>query len=344
MFDFFKRKKAPPAEEQREQFPLSFRLGMTQSDPNLFCDLTKMPHLLVAGSKEEKAGWLGSVVVSLAADKKAEEMQLLLLDSVDGNLAKFAPLPHLLVPVVSDAKQALSSLSWIVIEMQRRYEIIQEAGVRDFTRYNLLLPAKPLTRLVVVVDELAELMAFARDEAESTLCRLAQMGRGAGIHLIVATSYPMPFVVTGILKANLPSRITFALKNGDESRAVLDTAGAETLKTGEMLYLPVGASKPIRVITCPTSDEDAKNALEMLTHREKKADADPLLEQAILLALEHGQLSTSLLQRKLNMGYARAARLVDALEEMKVVGTYDGAKPRTVLWTRADYDEYKKTL
>ncbi len=346
MFDFLKRKKEAPAEERCERAPLSFRLGFSEGK-DLFCDLAKMPHLLVAGDKGEKAGWINTVLVSLAVDNPSEAVQLVLMDSTEGALEQFSALPHLMVPLICEAKKAINSLNWIVIEMQRRYEIIQAAGVRDITEYNRTLPFDPLPRLVVVVNELAELMSFDRDGTETALCRLAQMGRGAGIHLILATSHPAPFVVTGILKANLPSRIAFALKNEDESRAVLDTAGAEALSEGEMLYLPVGASKPIRVITCPTTDEDVKGALELMSYRKKKEEAkpsvDPLRDQAILLALEHGQLTTSLLQRKLNIGYARAARLVDLLEEMKVVGPYCGAKPRDVLWNETRYQELKDT-
>lgn len=340
MFDLFQKKKDLQEKAPREMFPLSFRLGICDGKET-YCALSKMPHLLVAGKKEEKHGFLNATLLSFAHDYTEEALQLLLLDSVDGGLSQFASLPQLLVPVEDDVKKQLSHLSWMLIEMKHRYTVFQEAGVRNFNEYNNVIPAEVMPRIVIVVNELAEMTAFSLAEAEESLCRLAQMGRAAGIHLILATAHPAPFVVTGILKANLPSRIAFALQNGEESRAVLDVGGAEKLGEGEMLYLPLGAAKPMRVITCPATDEDVANSLDFLKKKKEKPEVDPLLEKAILLGLERGELSTSLLQRKLEIGYARAARILDLLEEMKAVEPYCGAKPRKVLWTGADFEAYK---
>ncbi len=339
-------------EEDRPPCLLTFALGQDSKFQRVFCDLAKMPHLLLAAKNfEEKNGFLNAMLVSFLCDYEPEEVQLLLIDSSKGELSKFSSLTHTMVPATSNPAKCISNLNWAVIEMQRRFELIQEAGVRDLAGYNSARPDSAMSRLVVVISELAELMVYSAAEAENVVCRLAQMGRAAGIHLVVATCFPKSQVVTGVIGATIPARIAFALESEEDSRRILNTAGAENLRgEGDLLYLALGATEPISILTCPTSDEEARLACDTIFACKDAEKSDPppredlLLDSAIEVALEHGKLSTSLLQRKLEIGYARAARLLDRLEEMKVVGEYCGAKPRTVLWTREDYDAYKKSL
>lgn len=347
LFQFFKDRFS---KEERPPCLLTFPLGQDSEMQRVFCDLVKMPHLLLAAKNfEEKKGFLNSMLVSLLCDYEPEEVKLVLLDSEKGELEKFGGLSHALIPPVNQPKKSISTLSWLAIEMRRRFDAFEEAGVRDLAGYNEANPDTAMARLVVVISELAELMESSAAEAENVVCRLTQMGRAAGIHLVVATCRPESHILTGVICANIPSRIAFQLASEEDSRYILQTAGAEKLLgEGDLLYLPLGAKEPISILTCPTGDEEARLACETIFSdmneetTNTNSHEDPLLDSAIEVGLEHGRLTTSLLQRKLSIGYARAARLLDRLEEMRVVGEYCGAKPRPVLWTREHFDAYKK--
>jgi len=305
------------------------------------------------------------------------------------NLIEFTPykgIPHLLIPVVSDPKKAAGALAWAVSEMERRFELIKEVGARNIAGYNDITkddPEKPpMCQIVIIIDELADLMMTARDEVENSICRLAQKARAAGMHLVIGTQRPSVDVVTGLIKANVPSRIACTVASQVDSRTIIDISGAEKLLgKGDMLFSPVGCMKPIRVQGAFVSDSDVEAVAEYLKKNftaeydksiiddiereaakcgEKKkgksldsgddmsgnsggslADSDEMVMPAIQVALSAGQLSTSLLQRKLSLGYARAARIVDILEQMGVVSGFEGSKPRRVLITEEQYLEMK---
>ncbi|MBQ3075924.1 MAG: DNA translocase FtsK, partial [Clostridia bacterium] len=296
-------------------------------------------------------------------------------------------IPHLLVPVVSDSKKAAGALNWAVIEMERRFILLEELGVRDIKGYNEAVKNDPdhhhMSHIVIIIDELADLMMTAKNEVETSICRLAQKARAAGMHLVIGTQRPSVDVITGLIKANVPSRIACTVASQVDSRTIIDIIGAEKLLgKGDMLYAPVGSSKPLRVQGCFVSDAEVEavcdfiraqraasydEAVSNLIEREaqkcgekKKGfggfddedgpapgsvglfhDKDPLLEKAIDIAVSEKKVSTSLLQRKLSVGYARAAKLIDFMAEMNVVGEYAGSKPREVLWTEQYYAEYK---
>jgi len=288
-------------------------------------------------------------------------------------------IPHLLIPVVTDPKKAAGSLQWAVTEMMRRYKAMSDAGVRDLESYNGIVEAEgegqKLPQVVVIIDELADLMLVAAKEVEESICRIAQMGRAAGIHLIIATQRPSADVITGLMKANIPSRIAFAVASAMESRIILDTQGAEKLVgKGDMLYAPIGAGKPMRVQGCFVSDPEVEAVTsfvkenfntdydqEVLEEIERKAaqtgngkatasdpepnqsemDGDEMLPAAVDVILETGQASVSMLQRRLKLGYARAARIVDEMEEKGIVGPFQGSKPRSILVTKEQWQAMK---
>ncbi|MBQ7870842.1 MAG: DNA translocase FtsK, partial [Oscillospiraceae bacterium] len=290
-------------------------------------------------------------------------------------LGVYNGIPHLLIPVVTDPKKAAGALQWTVTEMMRRYRLMSEEGVRDLESYNKAVCNDPdqstMPQIVVVIDELADLMLVAAKEVEESICRIAQMGRASGIHLVIATQRPSADVITGLMKANIPSRIAFAVSSAMESRIILDTPGAEKLVgKGDMLFAPLGQGKPKRVQGCFVTDDEVQavvNAIkektdsdyssEILEQIEKRAEqngkggaepaaaasseseGDELLPAAVEVILETGQASVSMLQRRLKLGYARAARIVDEMEERGIVGPFEGAKPRQLLITREQWDQ-----
>lgn len=341
---------------------LTLCLGKDITGTPVIADLTRMPHLLIAGATGSgKSVCINTLIHSILFKSRPDEVKFLLVDPKRVELANYNGIPHLIAPVVTDPKKAAGALKWIVTEMETRYELFAAAGVRDIVRYNFLRTQDkkevhpPLPYVVVIIDELADLMMVAPGDVEEAICRLAQMARAAGIHLIVATQRPSVDVITGIIKANIPSRIAFGVSSQTDSRTILDMNGAEKLLgRGDMLYYPMGASKPLRVQGCYLSDKEVENVVTFLQNQAKpeyqeipnmdigKAKTenmeDELFYQAAQLFIEGGTASVSLLQRRLRIGYTRAARLMDFLEEKGVVGGYEGSKPREVLMTRGQFE------
>lgn len=333
--------------------------------------IDKMPHLLIAGATGSgKSVCINTIITSIIYKSSPEDVKLLLIDPKVVELSIYNGIPHLLIPVVTDPKKAASALSWAVDEMEKRYKLFAENSVRDVNAYNTKMKNKEeqLPKIVVIIDELADLMMVAAQEIEDYICRLAQMARAAGIHLIVATQRPSVDVITGTIKANIPSRISFAVSSQVDSRTILDMSGAEKLLgNGDMLFFPSYYSKPVRVQGAYISDEeveaivksisvkdDSQYDMNIIEKLENPKDVlfdggDELLPEAISLVVEEGQASISLLQRRLKIGYARAARIIDEMEERGIVGGYEGSKPRKVLITPeeleslsgSDNSEYK---
>lgn len=350
-------------EFQNSNSKLSMSLGKDITGTPIVADLTKMPHLLIAGATGSgKSVCVNTLINSILFKARPDEVKFLLVDPKMVELTNYNGIPHLIAPVVTDPKKAAGALKWIVTEMETRYELFASSGVRDVVRYNFLRTqekkedAPPLPYVVVIIDELADLMMVAPGDVEDSICRLAQMARAAGIHLIIATQRPSVDVITGLIKANIPSRIAFAVSSQTDSRTILDMNGAEKLLgRGDMLYYPMGASKPVRVQGCFLADKEVENVVRFLQNQatpeyqeipnielgsSKVEDAgDELFHQASLLFIESGNASVSLLQRRLRIGYTRAARLMDLLEEKGVVGGYEGSKPREVLLTRGQFEQ-----
>lgn len=353
-------------------------LGEDVAGTPIYLDIAKMPHLLIAGATGMgKSVCINSMIVSLLYKASPDEVKLILIDPKKVELNIYNGLPHLLVPVVSDPKKAAGSLQWAVSEMERRFTLIEEVGVRDLKAYNQITKDDPdkefLPQVVIIIDELADLMMTAPDDVEESICRLAQKARAAGMHLIIGTQRPSVDVITGLIKANIPSRIAFTVASQVDSRTILDITGAEKLiGRGDMLYAPVGCTKPIRVQGAFVSEKEIEGVLEFIRRtygtgvyneeviasieqeaarcgQSKKGaseggdasdmDADPMLRDAIELAVETGKISTSLIQRKLSLGYGRAAKLIDAMEARGIVSPPEGQKPRTVLISRQQYME-----
>lgn len=356
--------------------PLTIALGKDIAGVAQVADLCKMPHLLIAGSTGSgKSVCVNSIIMSLVFRSGPEDVKLILIDPKVVELAEYNGIPHLLMPVITEPKKAAGALSSAVAEMERRYRLFADNNVRDIKTFNKLAATDPMLEklpyIAIVIDELADLMMVAGKEVEDYICRIAQKARAAGIHLIVATQRPSVDVITGLIKANIPSRIAFAVSSQIDSRTILDASGAEKLLgNGDMLFLPVGASKPVRVQGTFVTDEEISAVLsfikstssaqydeEMIAEMERRAVAekgskkgeddaeggalDPMFEQAVECVIEAGQASTSLLQRRCKLGYARAARIMDQMEQEKVIGPYEGAKPRAVLVTRAQWQERK---
>ncbi|MGN0984663.1 MAG: DNA translocase FtsK [Gemmiger sp.] len=358
--------------------PLTMALGRDIAGTAQVADLCKMPHLLIAGSTGSgKSVCVNSIIISFLFRSSPEDVKLILIDPKVVELAEYNGIPHLLMPVVTEPRKAAGALGASVAEMERRYKLFAENNVREIKAYNKLAAQNPMLEhmpyIAIVIDELADLMMVAGKEVEDYICRIAQKARAAGIHLIVATQRPSVDVITGLMKANIPSRIAFAVSSQIDSRTILDGAGAEKLLgNGDMLFLPVGAAKPARVQGTFVTDEeigavldfikstsDAQYDEEMIAEMERRAVAekgskkgadadeegggalDPMFEQAVECVIEAGQASTSLLQRRCKLGYARAARIMDQMEQEKVIGPYEGAKPRAVLLTRAQWQERK---
>lgn len=340
--------------------PLSVALGRGIAGQVVVTDLAQTPHLLIAGATGAgKSVCLNTLIVSILFKSGPDTVKFVLIDPKVVELTIFNQIPHLACPVVTDAKKAAATLRWLVKEMERRYEALAAAGVRDITRYNSVLKLGDekggrLPYIVVVIDELADLMMVAPVEVEDAICRLAQMARAAGIHLVVATQRPSVDVITGLIKANIPSRISFAVSSQVDSRTILDIAGAEKLVgRGDMLFFPVGSSKPIRLQGAYLSDREVEAVVEYLKkegspsreeitvevpeHEELHEEDDELFPQAVEVLLRAGHASISLLQRRLKIGYARAARLIDIMERRGIVGPFEGSKPRTLLMTLEQY-------
>lgn len=344
--------------------PLTFALGKDITGKNYNVDITAMPHLLIAGETGSgKSVCINSLITSILFKATPDEVKMILIDPKVVELSGFKNIPHLLVPVVTDPKKASSALNWAVSEMTSRYKLFAERGARDINRFNDMSGGnneERLPRIVVIIDELAELMMAAPREVEDSICRIAQLGRAAGIHLVVATQRPSVNVITGLIKANISSRIAFKVNSGVDSRTILDQNGAEKLlRNGDMLYHPSDAAKPIRLQGCYVSDSDIEAVTEYVSggsaaefdenvvsdvmtgeeEEEVSGDYDELLPKAVEIVLEYGQASISMLQRRLRIGYARAARLVDEMEVRKIVSPFEGSKARQVLITWDMYEE-----
>ena len=355
----------------------AFALGRDIGGRNIIGDIERLPHVLIAGTTGSgKSVCTNSLIVSLLYKSTPDEVRFIMVDPKMVELAPYNGIPHLLIPVVTDPKKAAGALQWAVFEMMKRYKTFSEHGVKKLEEYNKLAKAsedlETLPSVVVVIDELADLMLVAAKEVEESICRVAQMGRAAGVHLVIATQRPSADVITGLMKANIPSRIAFAVASSLESRIILDTTGAEKLVgKGDMLYAPLGQGKPTRVQGCFISPEEIEQVVEFvkqsgeahysdevmakieesMQEKEKGGkgagsatpeageDEDELLPAAVEVVLETGQASVSMLQRRLKLGYSRAARLVDQMEERGIVGPFEGSKPRQLLITREKWQE-----
>ena len=361
---------------------VAFAVGRDIGNKDIVGDIAKLPHVLIAGTTGSgKSVCTNSLIISLLYKSSPEDVRFIMVDPKMVELAPYNGIPHLLIPVVTDPKKAAGALQWAVYEMMKRYKTFSELGVKKLEEYNRLARAsedlETLPSVVVVIDELADLMLVAAKEVEESICRVAQMGRAAGMHLVIATQRPSADVITGLMKANIPSRIAFAVASSLESRIILDTTGAEKLVgRGDMLYAPLGSGKPIRVQGCfitpeeidrvvgyvkstgeaQYSDEVMRKIEESLQEKEKKGGGGPassasdgdeggsedeLLPAAVEVVLETGQASVSMLQRRLKLGYSRAARLVDQMEQRGYVGPFEGSKPRQLLITKEKWQEIK---
>lgn len=355
--------------------PLTMCLGRDIAGSVKLADLAKMPHMLIAGSTGSgKSVCINSIIMSFLFKSTPEELRMILIDPKVVELAVYNGIPHLLMPVVTEPRKAAGALGSAVAEMERRYQLFAAHNVRDIKSYNNLAAQRPelehIPYIAIVIDELADLMMVAGKEVEDYICRIAQKARAAGMHLIVATQRPSVDVITGLIKANIPSRVAFAVSSQIDSRTILDTAGAEKLLgMGDMLFLPVGANRPVRIQGTFVKDSEIERVIEeiksyadsryddeMMAETDRRAAAqkggrseggeddaeeaqDPLLPQAIELVVEAGMASTSWLQRRLKLGYARAGRIMDEMEQLHVVGPSQGSKPREVLLTRDQYLE-----
>ena len=343
----------------------AFAVGKDISGGTMVADLSKMPHLLIAGATGSgKSVCINTLIASLIYKAAPEDVRLLMIDPKVVELKVYNGLPHLLIPVVTDPRKAAGALNWAVTEMLRRYKLFSESNVRNLAGYNEYLEGegeKKMESIIVIVDELADLMMAAPHEVEDAICRLAQMGRAAGIHLVIATQRPSVDVITGLIKANIPSRIAFAVASQIDSRTILDMMGAEKLLgKGDMLYLPYGASKPIRLQGAFISDKEVETLVEFvkgeeeaeydteimekLEHadepeRDESGDSDDLLSEAIEIVVDSGQASVSMIQRRLKVGYSRAGRIIDQMEARGIIGPHEGAKPRQVLITKQQFYE-----
>ena len=343
---------------------LSIALGKDIAGNPIVADLTKMPHLLIAGATGSgKSVCLNTIICSILYKANPSEVKLLLIDPKMVELITYNGIPHLLAPVVTEPKKAAGALRWVVTEMETRYELFSSLGVRDITKYNAQImlqnsQEQPLPYIVVVIDELSDLMMISPVDVEDAICRLAQMARAAGIHLVIATQRPSVDVITGVIKANIPSRIAFAVSSQIDSRTILDMNGAEKLLgRGDMLFMPVSAIKPIRIQGALVTEAEVEEIVKHLINEgtptyvpefpveqeevQKEDDyGDELFFDAAKLVIEMGQASSSLLQRRLRIGYARAARLIDILEAKGIVGPFEGSKPREVLMTAEQFYRY----
>ena len=354
---------------------LAFALGKDVAGEEVVTDIAKMPHVLIAGSTGSgKSVCINTLISSIIYKAKPSEVKLVMVDPKVVELSVYNGIPHLLIPVVTDPKKAAGALAWAVQEMVNRYSLFAGKGVRDIEGYNKALgdegEAEKLPQIVIIIDELADLMMVSPKDVEDSICRLAQMARAAGMHLVIATQRPSVDVITGIIKANIPSRIAFAVSSQVDSRTILDMVGAEKLLgKGDMLFYPSGASKPTRIQGAFISDKEVEKIVNFLksngevTYNEdvlekiEKAnstdkeidqkdagdDTDPFLMDAIETVVETGQASTSFIQRRFKVGYARAGRIIDQMEERGIISGYEGSKPRQVLMSKERWAELKMT-
>ena len=358
---------------------LTIAIGKGVSGDPIIADLAGMPHMLIAGATGSgKSICENCIIMSIIYKASPDEVKFIMIDPKAVELTMYNGLPHLAIPVVTDPKRAAGALDWAVREMMRRYKLLSESGCRDIKSYNLRVKedesAEPLPQYVIVIDELANLMMTSPKEVEDSICRLAQLARAAGMHLVIATQRPSVDVITGLIKANIPTRVALSVTSQVDSRTIIDYAGAEKLLgKGDMLYAPIDASKAQRVQGCYVSEEEVRGVVEYIkkkaaahydesineaidaysaNQKEKGSsasvsggdddgDADEMLEAAIEIAVEAQTISTSLLQRRLKLGYARAARLVDEMEARGIVGPFEGSKPRQVLLSREQWMEMK---
>ncbi|MBR5534772.1 MAG: DNA translocase FtsK [Ruminiclostridium sp.] len=362
---------------RRHKSSAAFSVGKDISGSYIIGDCATLPHLLIAGTTGSgKSVCINSLIVSMLYKSTPEELKLIMVDPKMVELGGYNGIPHLLIPVVTDPKKAAGALQWAVTEMMKRYRMFAEAGVRELNGYNQWAKKndkEPMAKVVIVIDELADLMLVAAKEVEESICRVAQMGRASGMHLVIATQRPSADVITGLMKANIPSRIAFAVASSLESRIILDQTGAEKLVgKGDMLWYPLGSGKPRRVQGCFISDEEVASVVEKVkenaiaqydddilqqieqhvSESEKKGKGngsggfpagegpegrDELFNEAVEVTLDLGQASVSMLQRRLKLGYARAARLVDQMEQEGIVGPFEGSKPRQLLITKEQW-------
>ena len=355
---------------------VSFAVGKDIAGNCVIGNISKLPHMLIAGTTGSgKSVFMNSLILSILYKSTPEEVRLIMIDPKMVEFGVYNGIPHLYIPVVTDPKKAAGALQWAVVEMLKRYRLFSEAQVRDLASYNAIQRSDPegetLPTVVIVIDELADLMLCAAKEVEESICRVAQMGRAAGMHLVIATQRPSSDVITGLMKANIPSRVALSVSSGLDSRIILDMQGAEKLiGNGDMLYAPITLNKPLRVQGAFVSDEEREEVIkfikqyseaqysdDIMAQIEKAAvkedgkpakdegqadqfgDYDELLPQAVDVILETNQASVSLLQRRLKLGYSRAARLVDQMEEIGVVGPFQGSKPREILITKQQWQE-----
>ena len=368
-------------EFRRSKSRISFAVGKDIGGSRIIGDIGKLPHMLIAGTTGSgKSVCMNSLIISLLYKAKPDEVKLIMVDPKMVELGVYNGIPHLLIPVVTDPKKAAGALQWAVTEMMRRYRMMADAGVRDLESFNKIAESseefEKMPQIVVVIDELADLMLVAAKEVEESICRVAQMGRAAGIHLVIATQRPSADVITGLMKANIPSRIAFAVASAMESRIILDTAGAEKLVgKGDMLYAPLGQGKPKRVQGCFITDDEVQSVVDFIKKNDaaqyseeiqadierrsaqsgkgsgtaasaavdepEAEDGDEMTPAAVEVLLETGQASVSMLQRRLKLGYARAARIMDEMEEKGIVGPFEGSKPRQMLITREQWEQMK---
>ena len=355
-------------EFQNNNSKLSIALGKDVAGNVVIGNIAKMPHVLIAGSTGSgKSVCINTIITSIIYNAKPSEVKLVMVDPKVVELSVYNGIPHLLIPVVTDPKKAAGALAWAVQEMDNRYNLFAEKGVRDLKGYNHAVEKDgevgKLPQIVIIIDELADLMMVAAKEVEESICRLAQKARAAGMHLVIATQRPSVDVITGLIKANVPSRIAFAVSSQVDSRTILDQVGAEKLLgKGDMLFFPAGEAKPVRVQGAFVSDEEVESIVEFIksngtatysedilesiensnkidkeksleAEQSAEDDADPFLQEAINTVVETGQASTSFIQRRFKVGYARAGRIIDQMEERGVISGYQGSKPREVLWT-----------
>ena len=358
---------------------LAVALGQDIEGHIVLADLAKMPHLLIAGTTGSgKSVCTNSMIQSVLFRATPDEVKMILIDPKKVEFGVYNGIPHLLVPVVTDPRKAAGALSWAVNEMLKRYQMFAETNVRDIGGYNELARRKgefkPLPLILIVIDELADLMMAAANEVEDSICRLAQMARAAGMHMVIATQRPSVDVITGLIKANIPSRLALTVASAVDSRTILDAGGAEKLLGyGDMLFMPVGQSKPLRVQGCFVTNQEIERVIDFVKSGEEEQaydesvtaeidklaaaagrassraadaaegdgdeDIDPALNDAIKIAVEEGQISTSMIQRKLRFGYARSGRIIDQMEQRGIIGPSEGSKPRKVLITRQQWIE-----
>lgn len=362
---------------------LSFSLGKDIGGDCIVGNIAKMPHLLIAGTTGSgKSVCMNSLIMSILYKARPDEVRFIMIDPKMVELGIYNGIPHLYVPVVTDPKKAAGALQWSVVEMLKRYRLFSEIGVRDLESYNKYCAANgedKLPQVVIIIDELADLMMIASKEVEESICRVAQMGRAAGMHLVVATQRPSADVITGLMKANIPSRIAFAVSSSLESRIILDQTGAEKLVgMGDMLFSPVGIGKPMRIQGAFVSDDERENVIQFIKEGttqidnnteleefmnksfdektaaengskaskedESAGEYDAMLPQAVEVILETKSCSVSMLQRRVKLGYSRAARIVDQMEELGIVGPYEGAKPRRVIVDREGWHKIQVQL